>query len=246
MDTEKLTEKFQRDGYLYLPGFLSDSQVGEINDRLSEFIQHRLTDMEPKHLKYEVPGDPTSLKMLLDLHVYSPFFERLLVESGFTQLAETVLGEPVIGKTLEYFNKPAKIGKATPPHQDGYYFMLEPMSAVTMWLALEEVDRENGWVSYVKGSHKKGMRPHGTTQTEGFSQGIVDFGQPSDLEDEVFIPAKPGDLLLHHALTIHRAAPNIHPERSRKAMGWIYFGESAKEDVEAKNAYVKALNQKQA
>ncbi|MDN3688778.1 phytanoyl-CoA dioxygenase family protein [Cyclobacterium jeungdonense] len=246
MDSQKLTQQFLSDGYLYLPGFLSRTQVDEINETLAAFIQHQLSDMAPEHVKYEVPGDPGSLKMLQDLQAYSPLFERLLLDSSFSQLAETVLGEQVVGKTLEYFNKPAKIGKATPPHQDGYYFMLEPMSAVTMWLALEEVDEQNGWVSYVKGSHKKGMRPHGATQTVGFSQGIVDFGQPSDLEDEVFFPAKPGDLLLHHALTIHRAAPNTHPERSRKAMGWIYFGKSAKEDVEAKQAYVKSLNKKQA
>ncbi|WP_375583444.1 phytanoyl-CoA dioxygenase family protein [Cyclobacterium xiamenense] len=239
-------QQFSRDGYLYLPGFLSRNQVEEINEQLDTFIRDQLSDMAPEHRKYEVPGEIETLKMLQDLHVYSPFFERLLLESSFSQLAERLLGEPVTGKTLEYFNKPAKIGKATPPHQDGYYFMLKPMSAVTMWLALEDVDEENGWVSYVKGSHKKGMRTHAATQTVGFSQGIVDFGSPADLKDEVHVPAKPGDLLLHHALTIHRAAPNTHPERSRKALGWIYFGESAQEDVAAKKAYVKSLNQRQA
>lgn len=99
---------------------------------------------------------------------------------------------------------------------------------------MEEVDQNNGWVSYVKGSHLNGVRTHGRSGTIGFSQEILDFGTPSDLENEEFIATKPGDVLVHHALTIHRAAPNTSLDRSRKALGLIYFGASAKEDLDAK------------
>src|SRR5690606_28734076 len=114
-------------------------------------------------------------------------------------------------------------GKATPPHQDGYYFMLNPVSAVTMWMALEDVDQENGWVSYVQGSHLKGMRPHSKTETIGFSQGIPAFGLKEDIENEIFFPTPPGELLIPQSLTIHKANPNTNPSRARKAMGLIYF-----------------------
>ena len=43
---------------------------------------------------------------------------------------------------LQYFNKSPGANKPTPPHQDGYYFMITPCEAVTMWLALDEVDDE--------------------------------------------------------------------------------------------------------
>ncbi|MFO7823925.1 MAG: phytanoyl-CoA dioxygenase family protein [Cyclobacterium sp.] len=243
MDASKVKKSFIENGYVHLPGFLKQDQVAEIDARLKDLVNTKVADMPSEHVKYEVKGDANTLKMLQDLQLYDPFFAEVLFDSTFTKLAEHLLEEKVIGKTLEYFNKPPKIGKATPPHQDGFYFMLDPMSAVTMWLALEEVDQENGWVSYVRGSHKKGMRDHSPTQTLGFSQGIADFGTPEDLENEVFFPARPGDLLVHHALTIHRASPNTSSQRSRKAMGLIYFGTSAKEDVAAKAAYVKALNQ---
>ncbi|MEX2512461.1 MAG: phytanoyl-CoA dioxygenase family protein [Cyclobacteriaceae bacterium] len=243
MDASKIKKSFDENGYVHFPGFLKRDQVAEINARLMEVVNTKVATMPPEHVKYEVKGDVSTLKMLQDLQLYEAFFSDILFDSTFTQLAENLLEEKVIGKTLEYFNKPPIIGKATPPHQDGFYFMLDPMSAVTMWLALEEVDQENGWVSYIRGSHKKGMRNHSPTQTLGFSQGIADFGSPADLEKEVFFPAQPGDLLVHHALTIHRAGPNTSRNRSRKAMGLIYFGASAKEDVAAKAAYLKALNQ---
>jgi len=165
----------------------------------------------------------------------------VLENSKFKDLAEMLLEDKVIGRNLEYFNKPPMIGKPTPPHQDGYYFMLNPSVAVTMWMALEPADDDNGCVKYVKGSHKKGLREHGRTKTLGFSQGIVDFGTEEDMKDEVSFPARPGDLLVHHSLTIHRANGNTTSNRTRKALGLIYFGESAREDVEAKKAYQKKL-----
>jgi len=120
--------------------------------------------------------------------------------------------------------------------------MLEPNEAVTMWMALESVDEENGCVRYVNKSHRYGVRSHGRTSTLGFSQGIADYGCPNDIENEVFFPTKEGDLLVHHALTIHRADGN-QSERTRKAMGFIYYANKAKEDKAAHETYAKALNE---
>ncbi|GAB3016378.1 hypothetical protein GCM10027284_39270 [Cyclobacterium sediminis] len=241
--TEQLNkDKFDREGYLYCPSFLSNAEIDAIHSKINEIVATGLTKIPAKHYKFEDPENKKGLKMIQDLQVYDSFFEHMLLESKFSAMAEQILAEPVLGKTVEYFNKPAKIGKATPPHQDGYYFMLNPMSAVTFWLSLEKVNEENGWVSYVKGSHLNGLRAHSKSETLGFSQQIQDFGTPSDLENEVFMPTKPGDLLLHHALTIHRAAPNRSNYNSRKALGLIYFGASAKEDLDAKKAYLASLN----
>lgn len=110
-----------------------------------------------------------------------------------------------------------------------------------MWMALEPADEENGCVKYIKASHLTGMRPHGRTKVSGFSQQILDYG-PADVEKEIAIQAQPGDLLIHHSLTIHCAGGNNSATRSRKALGLIYFGLSAKEDVEAKAAYKKKLH----
>ncbi|AKP49590.1 phytanoyl-CoA dioxygenase family protein [Cyclobacterium amurskyense] len=242
MKKQKSKKQFDQDGYLYFPGFLDKIETNQIKSRLDKIVEEGLQDIPTGHIKFENTENKQGVKMIQDLHLYDPLFKNILFESKFSALAAELLGEKVVGKTVEFFNKPAKIGKATPPHQDGYYFMLNPMSAVTFWISLEEVDKDNGWVSYVKGSHLNGVRTHRKSGTIGFSQEIVDFGTPSDLENEEFIATNPGDVLVHHALTIHRAAPNTSINRSRKALGLIYFGESAKEDLIAKKAYIASLN----
>jgi phytanoyl-CoA hydroxylase len=241
IDIRRLKTSFDQDGYVFIPGLLGKKEVDGINAKLAAFIESGLPGMTADHIFYEEKNDPSTLKQLQDLHRCDPFFARILNGSEFERIAAALLDEDVQGKNLEYFNKPPRVGKPTPPHQDNYYFMLRPPKAVTMWMALEEVDEENGCVRYIRGSHLKGMRPHGRTETLGFSQGIVDYGQKEKPTDEVFFPTKPGDLLIHHSMTIHRADANQSVNRSRKALGFIYFGVSAVEDLEAKRAYQKKL-----
>lgn len=238
---QKLKEAFDKDGYLFLPGFLSSEEMTALNTKLFSFIQERVPSFPAEHAFYEDKNDPSTLKQLFELHTYDPYFKELLDQSKFRELAENVLEEAVIAKNLEYFNKPPQIGKPTPPHQDNYYFMLSPPSAVTMWLALEKVDEANGCVRYIKGSHLEGMRPHGKTEVFGFSQGIVNYGMEEDIKNEIAFTASPGDLLIHHSMTVHRADANTHPNRSRKALGFVYWGESAKENIDIKEAYKKVM-----
>ncbi|QKJ32616.1 phytanoyl-CoA dioxygenase family protein [Mucilaginibacter mali] len=243
---ETIKTEFAEDGYVFIPGFLSADEVAAISQNFNRVIDEVVPNMPDNRVFYEDKSNPATLKQVMDIHAHDAFFQQVLTDSKFKELAEFLLEDKVIGKNLEYFNKPPMIGKPTPAHQDGYYFMLDPSVAVTMWMALEPADEENGCVKYVKGSHLKGMRPHGRTKTLGFSQGIVDFGTDDDLQNEVAFPAKPGDLLVHHSLTIHRAGGNTTADRNRKALGLIYFGESAREDVEAKKAYQQKLQEERA
>ncbi len=237
----KLREDFIKDGFIFFPGFLNEQEIRLVKERLNDFITTKVPAMPSERVYYEDKEDDSTLKQLQHLHQYDPFFFEMMFGSRFEKLAAILLDDDVEGKNMQYFNKPPKIGKPTPAHQDGYYFMLEPNEAVTMWMALEKVDEENGCVKYVKGSHKIGMREHGRTNTLGFSQGIVDFGNEEDLANEVFFPTKAGDLLVHHSLTIHFAEGNNSTDRTRKAMGFIYYAEKAKEDLKAHEEYQKKL-----
>ena len=197
--------------------------------------------MPSEKVYYEVKSDEKSLKQVQHLFDYDPFFHKMMFESKFERLASILLDDAVVGKNMQYFNKPPGISKATPPHQDGYYFMIEPNEAVTMWLALEKVDEENGSVRYVRGSHQKGLRPHGRTNVLGFSQGIADFGNEEDLANEVYHSLELGDLLAHHSLTIHWADRNSSVNRNRKALGFIYYAQKAIEHSKAHSEYQKKL-----
>ena len=235
-----LNPQFSSDGYLALPGFVSGAEFADLLQQVERFIAEVLPSLPSEHVFYEDKDDPATLKQIQQMGAHDPWFRQLFTASRFRELAEELLEGPVVPRNMQYFNKPPGIGRPTPPHQDGYYFMLDPCEAVTMWFALDPADEENGCVRYVRSSHRDGMRPHGRTETLGFSQGILDFPLPSDEAREQSMSAQPGDLMVHHALTIHRAGGNPSP-RHRRALGFIYYSERAREDVAAHQAYQARL-----
>ena len=235
-------KQFDENGYVFRSGFQSPTAVENINANLERLIEEVVPKLPPEYVFYEDKSDPSSLKQIQKIQEHDGFFRDLMTVGPFRELAESLLGSEVTCQNMQYFNKPPGIGKPTPAHQDGFYFKLTPCEAITMWMALEPVDGENGCVRYVPGSHTLGMRPHGSTGTLGFSQGITDFPNQFDSVNEIEFPAEPGDLLAHHALTIHRADGNSSLTRSRRALGFIYYGSKAKQDVEALERYQKKLN----
>lgn len=237
LEPAEAREHFLREGYLVVRRFLDPARVREVEEHVARYIAEVVPRLD-RGVYYEDPTRCETLKQLQNLHESDPFFAHLFQGGDLERLAEIVLDGPVIGKNVQYFRKPPG-GAATPPHQDGQYFMIDPLEAVTMWLALDEVDETNGCLRYVPRSHLVPLRPHARTDTLGFSQAIVDYSR-ADRAREVCLPASPGDLILHHAGTIHRADGN-GSQRFRRALGFIYYAAHAREDVRAHAAYQETL-----
>lgn len=235
-----LKNRFDRDGYVVIQGFLTFQELSEVKRELDRYITERLPKIPSSDAYFEDRLNPSTLKQMARIKQHDSYFADLIARRKWKGLAETLLGDDVLEFELEWFNKPPGAGKPTPAHQDGFYFMLDPNEALTMWLALDSVDESNGCLRYVPGSHRKGLRLHCRTETLGFSQGIVDFGD-EDRNSEVPIPAQPGDLLVHHSLTIHRADGNP-TERHRRSLGLIYHSAKARHDQQKVSEYQKQLN----
>lgn len=234
-------KQFRDAGYVFCQGFQSKTNVDELNENLLRLIRETVPHLPAEQVFYENKSDSNSLKQIQKLNETNEYFENLMANGPFRKLAEELLGSDVTCENMQYFNKPPGTGLPTPPHQDGYYFKLAPCEAVTMWMALEPVDETTGCVRYIPGSHLRGMRPHGKTGTLGFSQGITDFPNAEEAKSEISFPAMPGDLLAHHAMTIHRAGGNTSPTRSRRAIGLIYYSVNAKQDQAAWTRYKSDL-----
>ena len=84
------------------------------------------------------------------------------------------------------------------------------------------------------------MREHQKSGTLGFSQGISDY-TPEDKQKEVAIHAEPGDLIIHHSMTVHRANGNQAESRHRRAMGMVYYSADAEVASEKVAAYQQRL-----
>ena len=93
--------------------------------------------MKEGEVYYVDKENKDTLMQMQKLEEYDAFFHDLFHNSKIKELAANALGEDVIPRAMEYFNKPPGKSNPTPPHQDGYYFNLDNDKAVTVGLPLK-------------------------------------------------------------------------------------------------------------
>lgn len=236
-----LKAAFDRDGFVIVRSFLPPDDLAALRAQLERYITEVVPTLPDADAFYVDRSQPATLKQLQHMGG-DPFFRDYPNHPRWRALARDLMGEEVVGQEPEWFNKPPGTTSPTPPHQDNYYFNLTPPLVLTIWLALDPVDEENGCLRYVAGSHHRGVRPHGRSNVLGFSQGLLDFG-PEDTAREVAVCLQPGDAVVHHGNTIHRAEPNRSRARNRRAFAVVYKSPRCRRDEEAFARYAAALRE---
>ncbi len=241
MNSVEIKKFYKKNGYVVIRDFFSGDELNELVSQTERFIKTVIPVIPSEEVYYENKEDLSTLKQVQRLSEYDSYFEKLGRSKKIIELTELVLGGKALLKNIQYFNKIPKLGKETPAHQDGYYFMIKPQEATTMWLSLGDADAENGAVWYIPETHNKGMRAHGRTSVLGFSQSITDWSD-EDTKVEVQMEARAGDILVHHSLTIHRANSN-QSNRHRRSIGFIFYRDDVVVDEDAHAEYKRKLNQ---
>lgn len=237
MQPNDLRTAYEQDGFVVLRSFLPAEQFAELTENLDRYIHQVVPTLSDGDAFYDDPARPATLKQMARIE-QDAYFAEYLHHPLWTATARTLLGEEIQMQGAEWFNKPPATNHVTPPHQDNFYFCLEPPQVLTMWLALDEIDEENGCLRYYRGSHRLGIRPHARTTTLGFSQGIPAEDASLRESEEVAIRAQPNDLLIHHGNTIHRADANRSTTRHRRSFALVCRGVSARRNDAAYSRYL--------
>jgi len=94
-----------------------------------------------------------------------------------------------------------------PWHQDNGYTFVRPQQYLTCWVALTDVDEDNGCPWVVPGLHRQGTLAHRTSEL-----GYVCL---DDAPDAVAVPARAGSVVVFSSLTPHCTGPNRTEEVRR-------------------------------
>ena len=146
--TAEEVSSFRRDGYLLVhrPVF-GPAELDELN---AIYEEHRAAAPTKRGDEFDTPHfeDQRLLRFLLD--------DRVL------DLVEGLLGPKIILWSSHFIGKEPLTGRATPWHRDSDYWngRLDRFDQiVTVWLALDDVDRDNGCMRVLAGSHWPGKAP---------------------------------------------------------------------------------------
>ena len=170
------------------------------------------------HLLAERPG-AADAGLLPGIVVDDPAWLAAVSDPRLLDLVEALLGPGVVLFSSCWVVKPPRTGRPAAWHQDGGTWPLEPLDAVTLWVALDDADAGNGTLRVVPGSHRGGLLPHdrddARLQTELFNVSL-----PAAQVDEaaaVDVVLRAGDVSAHHPALIHGSGPNRSP-RPRRAL----------------------------
>lgn len=146
------------------------------------------------------------------IHTYDDYFLKLATHPRLLDIVEAVLGPDLALYSSHLLCKPAGDGKAVVWHQDSAYWALEPMEVLTLWLALDDCDVENGCMRVLPGSHHQGLVPHELASSESLlkKQAPVEFIEESQVVD---VELRAGECSLHLPNVFHSSNPNTSGRR---------------------------------
>ena len=228
-------QQYDAQGFAIVRNFLPPHELAELKAELDRYVQDVVPTLPDTAAFFDDRSRPETLKQMQHMGV-DAFFRSYVNHPRWVELAETLIGESSSCDQPEWFNKPPGTNHVTPPHQDNYYFCLAPSNVLTIWLALDKIDAENGCLRYVIGSHREGFRKHARSRILGFSQGIVDYTSDDFIRERAIL-LEPGDAVVHHGMTIHRADANHSSTRHRRSFAMVFRGVSCQRDEAAYDRY---------
>ena len=148
-----------------------------------------------------------------NIHYYSPIFDQIVHNSKILDVVENIVGPNIlVAGTVLFLKEPENKGFIS-WHQDGIYQGWKPYNSITAWLAITDVNEENGCMRMWTGSHKDNFKNHKDTLDE---DNLLTRGQTIEnvpVQDTIPIILKPGQLSIHHPMTVHGSGPNLSKSR---------------------------------
>lgn len=204
--SKKHKDQYWKDGYLFPLQAVSSAQAKDWRTELEALEAKWLDNGLPLPLNtYKRVNAQCVMTLACDIGLHPAILGAV----------EGVLGPDIMLYSTEFFVKEPHTTHIVSMHQDlTYWGMGEIDGLVTAWLALSDVTTQTGCMDFVQGSHKNSILPHEDTFDENnlLSRGQEIAVDVAD-EDKVAVELAPGQLSLHHGLTIHGSGPNAGNDR---------------------------------
>jgi len=216
MLTEEQISKFRTDGYLRGGQVVSDEAVEVLRAEVLRVIDGRGGPGKQPVLLHNMAKEEAPVWQIVNIWEASePFFELIHNPTIIEEMAQLTGAKAlrIWHDQIQY--KPASTGGINMWHQDAPLWpILAPMTEVTAWVALDDVDEENGCMSMVPGSHLWGNHMDKLAKLPTFDS------MPSEFEGHAVevrtCPVRKGEVHYHHALTWHGSNSNrsVRPRRA--------------------------------
>ncbi len=211
--TDAQLASFRRDGFVRVEALTTGAEL-EILRGLYDELFHREGGFDAGdriELNADVARAP--LPQIVNPERYAPGLVTGPAYRNAREVAGQLLGPGCVPTGNHAILKPARIGGATPWHQDeAYWHPRYAHRAVSIWLALQPATLENGCPRFMPGSHRGPVLPHELISPE--SHGLQLCGPLPDAR-EIACELPAAGATIHDGRTVHSAGPNLSGQPRR-------------------------------
>ena len=224
MLSDAAVRSFDEVGFLTGERVLDASEVRELRSELARVSAERDGSDGPKPvLDRDIGQERAPVQQVVNIWQASAAFRRLLEQPQVVEeIAQLTQAQElrVWHDQIQY--KPPHTGGTTTWHQDApAWRTITPDVQVTAWIALDDIDVENGCMWMVPGSHHWGeaAMPWKNERLPATYAGHAIRAEPR--------PVRAGHVHYHHCLTWHASFPN-RTGRPRRAIAIHYMPEQTR------------------
>ncbi|TDG96877.1 hypothetical protein EPR50_G00233190 [Perca flavescens] len=234
-DTDLLTPEqrlfYEENGFLLIKNLVSEEDIDKFRMAFERICRQEVkvpglvVMRDVAIVKSEFVADEKAVSKLQDFQEDPELF-RYCNLPQILNYVECFTGPNIMAMHTMLINKPPDAGKKTsrhPMHQDLHYFPFRPAdSIVCAWTAMEKVDRQNGCLVVLPGTHTGTLQEHDYPEWEGgvnkMYHGVRDYDPK---HPRVHLEMEKGDTVFFHPLLIHGSGMN-KTQGFRKAISCHY------------------------
>jgi phytanoyl-CoA hydroxylase len=212
--TAEEVESFHREGFIHLPGLLSEAEVAGIEVDYDRFLRREIAvpgkdycDMAGDYGRD--PADYSIINVMLPRRYY-PAWQGNVLERRALAVAAQLQGA---GMEIDYdqllAKQPYKDDAVFAWHQDMAYWPDTPDTrTATVWCAIDDSTVENGCMRFVPATNRETtLRPHEPVfGGRGESHALGTDLRPGD--EVVPVPIRRGDCTVHNERVMHGSGGN--------------------------------------
>jgi phytanoyl-CoA hydroxylase len=219
-------------GFIVAKNLVSDEKLEKFKQRFQKICKEKIklpgmTVMKDITIaKSEYTEGEKAITKIQDFCHDDELFEYCCLPE-IIDYVKSVTGPNIMAMHTMLINKPPDSGSLTsrhPLHQDLYYFPFRPeQKIICAWTAMEKINRKNGCLVVVPGTHKGQFLKHAYPNWEGGVNKMYYGIQEFDFKNAnlVHLEMEKGDTVFFHPLLIHGSGAN-RTNGFRKAISCHY------------------------
>lgn len=222
--SDEQLQQFHQDGFIVLRDFLPVERCDGISDIAKMHLEYKMEPIETeigytqrsREYRTDVTdytsgseGQDVVVRRLRQVYTRDPLFKEWMEDTKIRPILQQILEDRVV-LTLAHHNsimtKMPHFSHATGWHQDKRYWRFSDSNLVSVWLALDNEDSNNGVLEFIPGSHLMHFEAEQFDEKEYFREDLEENAKL--IEKKVSTTLNKGDVVIFHSLLLHRANKN--------------------------------------